>query len=117
METINDAHQVNIANGRFYQGESCGVTWRPAERIAPALDGKATGKFKMPSTKSFRDRIASSVSQGKGNKDALMALDYSAAHPSSLAEKLEQVQREKEASNEAERDVSQKPTRGQEPMG
>lgn len=50
-------------------------------------------KFKMPSTKSFRERLASSVSQGKGNKDVLMALDYSLAHPSSLADAQAQAKR------------------------
>ncbi len=50
-------------------------------------------KFKMPSAESFRERIASSVSKGEGNKDALMAVDYSLEHPSSSAEKLEQANR------------------------
>lgn len=54
-------------------------------------------KFKMPSTESFRERLALSVSQGKGNKDALMAVDYSLAHPSSSEEALEQVRRAKAA--------------------
>ena len=49
--------------------------------------------FKLPSTESFRERIALSISQGKGNKDALRAIDYSLAHPSSLEEKIEQVQK------------------------
>ncbi|MBX3295019.1 MAG: hypothetical protein KF762_04855 [Acidobacteria bacterium] len=60
-------------------------------------------KFKIPSTKSFRDRLALSVSQGKGNKDALMAVDYSLAHPSSLAEKQAQTQKAV-----AERDAKRK---------
>ena len=50
-------------------------------------------KFKMPSAKSYREFLASRVSQGKGNRDALMAVDYSLAHPSSLAEKQEQAKR------------------------
>lgn len=50
-------------------------------------------KFKMPSTKSYLDHLASRVSAGKGNKDALTAVDYSLAHPSSLEEAREQAQR------------------------
>lgn len=49
--------------------------------------------FKMPSTESFRERLASQVSQGKGNKFALMAIDYALAHPSSLEEKQAQAKR------------------------
>lgn len=67
-------------------------------------------KFKLPSTESFRDRLALSVSQGKGNKDALRAIDYSLAHPSSLAEKQAQTQRAIRAREEIKKKHSEKPT-------
>lgn len=51
----------------------------------------------MPSTESFRERIALSVSQGKGNKDALRAIDYALANPSTLEQKQAQTQRAKAA--------------------
>lgn len=49
--------------------------------------------FKLPSTESFRKNIESSGLPEKVKQDALRAIDYSLAHPSSLAEKIEQVQR------------------------
>lgn len=50
-------------------------------------------KFKMPSSESFRKNIESSGLPQKQKRDALRVLDYSLAHPSSLAEKQEQAKR------------------------
>ena len=53
--------------------------------------------------KFWRERLALSVSQGKGNKDALRVVDYALAHPSSLEQAREQIARSKRKSEETEK--------------
>lgn len=50
-------------------------------------------KFKMPSTESYRAYIKSAALPRKEKEDVLRVLDYSLAHPSSLADAREQTQR------------------------
>lgn len=64
----------------------------------------------MPPTESFRANIESSGLPEKVKQDALRAVDYSLAHPSSLEEKQAQTQRAIREREEIRKKNSQKPT-------
>lgn len=58
-------------------------------------------KFKMPSPESFRENIESNALISPERKAELLAIvDYSSAHPLSLAEKREQARRGKAGNKE-----------------
>ena len=67
-------------------------------------------KFKMPSTESIRANIESSGLPEKVKRDALRAVDYSLAHPSSLVEAIEQSQKAIREREEIRKKNSKKPT-------
>ena len=68
--------------------------WKTPLESLFAPDGCiAMSKFKLPSTKSYREYIDSSDLTKQEKEALLKVLDYSAAHPSSLADKQAQTKR------------------------
>ena len=60
-------------------------------------------KLKIRPLKSYREYLESTALTKGANADAIVVVDYSLAHPSSLAEKQEQAQRAIREREETER--------------